>query len=104
MWSRVALIFAILFSLTGQAVAWKYGSGGATVYTGQVATRTFVPQFIDTTNKQFNSRSFHIARDTITALQIAVPNWYVGSGTETSIAQTATITASIEYPAATFTQ
>jgi hypothetical protein len=69
---------------------------------------------IDTTNKQIMSRRWHIARVAITSLQLVIPNWFVCSqpnncgavptGLETGSGGTASVTASIEYPAGTFTQ
>lgn len=80
-----------------------FGSNLAS-YTGQVATRCQIAQDFNT-SVQLMSRSAHIARDDITSLQIAIPNWYVvAGGAETGRGATATVTASIEYPAATFTQ
>lgn len=74
-------------------------------YLGPIATRTFFPNVLDTGNSTLMSRSYHIARDTITQLQIALPNFYVTGGTgETAPTGTVVFTASIEYPAGTFTQ
>lgn len=74
-------------------------------YTGQVATRCYVPSGIDSTNKQFNSRSWHIARDNIASLQVIFPNWYVvQGGAETNIGGSGTLTGAVEYPSGTFTQ
>lgn len=75
-----------------------------TQYLGQVATGTFINDNIHPNNTQSNSRTPHYARQNITSLQIVIPNWYVISQTETNGSGTATWTASVEYPAGTFTQ
>ena len=89
-------------------------SGGATTtqralsqYLGMIATKTFVPISLNTSNKQLMSRSPHYARDAITSLQVVLGNWYwdrVTTKTELGSGGTATYTASIEYPAGVFTQ
>jgi hypothetical protein len=96
---------AALASLIPQrSNAWIHGS--SLLYTGQLATRSFVPQINSTSNKQMMSRSRHISRTTITSLAIVVANWYVSHSTLIEVANggPATITASVEYPAGTFTQ
>lgn len=88
------------------------GSGGAglTSYLGQVATRTYLPDDVNTTNKQMRGRSAHIAMDNIVNPTLIFPNFYVdGFGAGATYAElgpggSATITASIEYPSGTFTQ
>lgn len=80
---------------------------GASAYLGQVATKTWVPNETNTSNKQLMARSPHFARDDITSLQILLPNWYwdrQGTRTEKGSGGSITYTASIEYPAGTFTQ
>jgi len=77
------------------------------LYQGQVATKSRTPTALSTTNKTATSRSHHIARDNITSLKIELPNWYWARSTvgpETNGGGNITYTASIEYPAATFTQ
>lgn len=75
-----------------------------------MATRCCLPQQLDTTKLQFNSRSWHFARDDLRSFQIAVPNWYaVGgnknpNGTERGPGSAATIFASVEHPADKFTR
>lgn len=70
-------------------------------YLGPVATRTWLPTGTDTTNLQFNSRSWHFARTSISSLKIIFPNWTAYEG---PIGSSVTVFASIEYPAATFTR
>lgn len=83
----------------------QLGLGTPSSYLGEVATRAAVPNFYSAGYKTFMSRSTHYARQTITSLQIVVPNFYVMSGTgEVSSGGPATYTASIEYPAGTFHQ
>lgn len=74
-------------------------------YTGNVATRTQLPTVLDAAKFKVMSRSEHISRDTISSLQIIVPNWYATSGSgELGSGNALTYTASVEYPAGTFTQ
>jgi len=81
------------------------GSGVRAKRWGQVATRTVVPSAINAGIFQTMSRTVHIARDAITSLKLLYPNWYVPAGSgETGSGGVMTITASIEYPAGTFTQ
>jgi hypothetical protein len=76
----------------------------------QIATRCWIPQQIDKVNRQFNSRSWHFARDNISSFRIACPNWYaVGgnvnpTGTERGTGGEITVLASIEYPSNEFTR
>lgn len=70
-----------------------------------VATRASICNSFNGANKQTMSRSRHITRSPITSLKLLFGNWRcdlaageVGSGAAT------TYTASIEYPAGTFTQ
>ncbi|MET4482985.1 hypothetical protein [Bradyrhizobium sp. F1.13.3] len=51
--------------------------GASSGYLGQVATRTYLPDNSNTTNKQMRFRSAHIARDTIINPIIRFPNFYV---------------------------
>lgn len=78
-----------------------------TPYTGLVATRCLAPISRNTTNRQLMSRSPHYARTAITSLQIMIANWFVNPASthaEIGTGSDATVTASIEYPANTFTQ
>lgn len=80
--------------------------GGIKPYLGIVATRGQVPNFGTAANKQFNTRSLHRAAVAIPRLKIIIPNWYVSESSthpETPGAAS-TFTASVEYPAGTFTQ
>jgi hypothetical protein len=74
-------------------------------YTGVVASKCRVPTKRSSTNKQMMSRSRHFARDDIRSLQVVFANWYVDDSTkaETNAGDTATLTASIEYPEGTCT-
>jgi hypothetical protein len=81
------------------------GGGGRAPYLGAVATRGRVPTYTFATTTLM-SRSMHYARDE-GPLKILVPNFLVdvsGGQVERGLGATATVTASIEYPAATFTQ
>lgn len=81
------------------------GSSNKQTYLGQVATGCGVPNNLHASNLFSYSRAPHHARDDIKSLQIVLPNWYVnGSMVETNGGGIGTWTASIEYPAGTFTQ
>jgi len=88
------------------------GGGEVPAYTGQVATRCYYPRNKDATNTQGMYRSFHIARDAITSLKVEFPNVMgvngtttpSGSGQDVGSGGAMNITASVEYPAGTFTQ
>jgi hypothetical protein len=84
-------------------------------YIGQVATRSVYPNTgVLTGGTNFNSRSRHKASINMNSFQILLPNWFVDGNTtpfgingnfaENSLGLTATVTASIEFPAGTFTQ
>ena len=74
-------------------------------YLGQVATRGFVPNTLETNNATGQmSRSRHRAKKAITNLRVLFPNWYVSGTVETASGAAATYTASIEYPVGTFTR
>ena len=80
-------------------------------YLGAVATGARISTATSTTNKQFNSRSHHVARDTISGLRIEFPAWWwqrKTSGTFTQYREhpaggPITYSAAIEYPEGTFT-
>jgi hypothetical protein len=98
----------VTFGSTGIPLG-RAGTSGPSLYLGQVATRTFIPNTFNGTNKQIMSRTFHYARDAITSLQLVIPNFYFNllaspGSTEAGPGSGTSITASIEYPAATFTQ
>lgn len=79
-------------------------------YLGQVATRSGVMNWTNAGNKQMMSRSLHKAREHISKLKIAIPNWYVAAqtapsnGTEANNGASTSVTASIEYPVGVFSQ
>lgn len=76
-------------------------------YLGQVATRSMFPNAVSGTNNSIMTRSAHIAAQAMTtAPQIGFPGFYTtGAGVDTvTTAVSLTYTASIEYPAGTFTQ
>jgi lysophospholipase L1-like esterase len=64
----------------------------------QVATRSRISGNRSGAVFQLMSRSYHHARDDITSLKIAIPNWYIRSGVESGIGGTAKVRASIEFP------
>lgn len=74
-------------------------------YVGHVATGVILPTLQYSGWLQMNSRTPHVARDDITQLKVAFPSFYVnGASGEASVGGNVTFTASIEYPAGTFTQ
>lgn len=84
---------------TGQINA-RYG------YQGVVATHCALMTDFYATNKQMSSRSHHFARDDISSLKLAFANWYVDAGggyVEKGTGADATLIATVEYPAGTFT-
>lgn len=88
-------------------MARDYTVSGMSDYVGVVATKCRLPVNRSTTNKTATGRTHHIARDTISALKINLPNWYWTRGgtlTEAAGGGNITYTASVEYPAGTFTQ
>lgn len=81
--------------------------GPVAEYTGQLATRSFIPTGIDLTNKQANSRTHHRARSIIRQIQIELPAWYwarSGAKTEVNVTGNISYRASVEYPKGVFTQ
>ena len=75
-------------------------------YVGAVASRCGISQSVGGAgNPQSMARTRHVAMDQVISPQIVYGNWVVNSSnTEVSIAGTATIEASIEYPIGTFTR
>ena len=71
----------------------------------EVATRATIPNYFSAANTQFQSRSLHWTRQTLTSVQVCFPNWYTKAGPgDTATGGAATITASFEYPLGTFHQ
>ena len=86
------------------AAAWTHGSGVAP-YEGLVASRARAADTVDTTNKQVMGRYGLISTEALTSVRLALGNWsQSASVTDTCAGSTSTETASIEYPAGTFTQ
>lgn len=85
----------------------RRGAPPPSLYWGQVATKCYIPSGVSTTNKVARTRSHHVMRENVTALKLEFANWYWARSTvgpETNGGGNFTITASIEYPAGTFTQ
>lgn len=76
-------------------------SDATATYFGQVATHCFFPDTQNTVEKQSNSRTYHVAQVDISLIQLKYANWF---GFESVAGGAATVTASVEYPAGTFTQ
>lgn len=90
-------------------MGWSVGLNyppGPPVYEGLVATRLHVAQTAYSGNHWLMARSNHVATDDITSLKVAFGNFYIQDGhmQEFGNDNAATVTASIEYPAGTFTQ
>lgn len=73
-------------------------------YLGQVGTRTHIADGTNPSITNEIARRAEFARDDITSLQLVFGNFYTTSTGEAAPGATRTITASIEYPAGTFTQ
>jgi lysophospholipase L1-like esterase len=71
----------------------------------QVTNRCFLPGNYSATLAMFG-RSWQMSYVPVTALKIAIPNWYVNTttGGETGFGGTLTATASVEYPKGTLTR
>ncbi len=96
----ISILIAV--ALYGDAGAWKLGVSvvAPTTYDGLAGTRGSAPgQKLAQT--QAMARTAIFSRSAITQIKIITPNWY---GAELAPGSTATVTASIEYPAATCTQ
>lgn len=94
---------ATLISADGAAVT----TGGGTLRAAawrQVATRGQLCNFVNAGAPQAMYRSTHYMRSSVKGLKLVFGNWYVDASGEVACPGTATITASIEYPANTFTQ
>jgi len=91
-------------SLGGGDVATE--SGWVNFVTGTASPRDMLTAAGDTTATSMMSKEAHISRAAVTSLKIVVPNYYFNgaSGDSAPGDATATCTASIEYPAGTYTQ
>lgn len=80
----------------------KIGGAAPSAYLGQIATRTRLPSNASTTNKQFQSITRHTLRDGGSYIELIFPNWRGNNtnGTEVGSGGVLTLTASVEYPAA----
>lgn len=94
---KLWLLFFIL--VAAPASAWTHGNGAST-YDGLVATRGTGPSGLRA-ETQAMARCASFTRSAVPRIKIVTPHWYNG---ETAPGSTATVTASIEYPAGTFTQ
>lgn len=71
-------------------------------YIGQIASHCFSPASFVGTSNQIMSRTRHVNLTEVFQVQLLYPNW--SGHAETASGADATITASVEYPAGTFTQ
>lgn len=110
---NVFVVFLISMLLTNFLSAQIVGFDGiinvgtrqlASLYTGQISTRTLLSNTYSASVPNTMSRRWHFANDNVTSLQLVIPNFSVLSGVESTNAGTTSITASIEYPTGTFTQ
>lgn len=103
---RIAITIALLVGLVFPAVAQSFllSSANPPAYDGLLTTRGQFPNAFNSTFKQLNSRSCHIARGNIVDLQILLVNAYLNNATETGSGADITFFASVEYPLGTETQ
>lgn len=79
-------------------------------YFGQVSTRAFLPDNVNTNYLQLRARRAHFARDNILCPVLRFPNYCVDSSAggqtwaEKGTGSTTALTAAIEYPSGVFTQ
>jgi hypothetical protein len=73
-------------------------------YIGNIATGCRKHNIYSSTVKLYNARTPHWTRSSVSRLKIVLANWYANSAGEALPANTATFTASIEYPVGTYTQ
>lgn len=74
----------------------------------QVATSTYTPNNLSAVNNSIMTKKQHYTRDTVSALQLVFPGWYVsattaGAGQERLPVSNLPIQAWIEYPSGTYT-
>lgn len=75
------------------------------LYLGQIATRTILNNtFVSAPGLSAMQRSYHYARDNITSLQAGWGAWSIDATGNEVASGAFTVTASVEYPAGTFTQ
>lgn len=92
-----------------QALARVLRGTSFTVYEGLVASRAREMSNHSTSSFQTQSRSAHIATETLTSIKLAFAGFYSGTNTggpvtDTGLGAATTITVGIEYPAGTCTQ
>lgn len=80
--------------------------GTIPLYEGLVASRArmIINTAPDTTNKFLMARAGLIATETLTSIKIAFANFLSAGSGDIGVGASASITASVEYPAGTFTQ
>lgn len=80
-------------------------SFGYSTYEGLVASRArMIVNAPDVTNTFLMARSAHIATENLSSIRIAFPNFESRGSGDTGVGGSAAITASVEFPAGTFTQ
>lgn len=88
-----------------RAEAGLHFHGTLPTYEGLVASRArFVINTNDATNKFMMSRSGHVATEALSSIKFAFANFSLTGAREQGNGAASTITASVEYPAGTFTQ
>jgi lysophospholipase L1-like esterase len=96
-----AVVGSVWYELgTGSATSLPLGSG----VTRQLANRCYTPQAYAASQKQLMSRMTHRALTNITNIALVYAGWYMSTAVETAQGGDASITASVEYPAGTFTR
>jgi len=100
-------LLIIVLSLPAQVLIPIMAGGQTTQFIGLVATRCRVFNMQNTGVSRLMSRSKHVATTDITKLAVILQNYminYASPAADTGNGGSATVTASVEYPAGTFTQ
>ena len=104
--TKLSAIFFLCLTLFGQMFPFPGPGGSAALPNLLIANgHARVIQSLSVGgNHQLMSRSAQVATDNITKLKVALQNFWVNGGVEAGNGGSTTVTASIEYPAGTFTQ
>src|SRR5216684_1459484 len=89
------------------AIAGLHFHGTGIAYEGSIASRARITHVatLDTTNKYLMMRSAHIATEALTSIKLAFGVFTTdGGGHDAGTGASSSITASVEYPAGTFSQ
>lgn len=104
---RAFLLGSSALLIASPANAGLHLHGISSLYEGSVASRARITPIVtaDTTNKYMMSRSAHIATESLTSIKLVFGNFTTDNGGhDAGVGATSAITASVEYPAGTFSQ